>query len=150
MKKTKQLSSRERVRLALEHQETDRIPIALVCAGINPPAYRELDAYLQRERGLDVETYLNRFIDIREVAPHYSGPALEPGKDIWGVRRQAVSYGDGSYDEIVFYPLKEVSTLDEFRTYPWPTTDLFDYAVLDDRIQAAQADGEYCLMISNG
>ena len=48
------LSSRERVRLALEHRETDRVPVAMVCAGINPPARRALEAYLRRERGIGV------------------------------------------------------------------------------------------------
>ena len=38
------LSSRERVRLALEHRETDRIPIAMVCSGINEPARTEFAA----------------------------------------------------------------------------------------------------------
>jgi hypothetical protein len=46
------LSSRERVRLALNHQETDRIPIAMVCAEINPPAYRELETYLQDRKSV--------------------------------------------------------------------------------------------------
>ena len=49
-----ELSPRERVTLALEHQETDRVPIAMVCAGINPPAHAELGAHLQRERGISV------------------------------------------------------------------------------------------------
>jgi len=38
------LSHRERVRLALAHQPTDRIPIAMVCSGINPPARAALAA----------------------------------------------------------------------------------------------------------
>ena len=150
MARKDELSSRERVRLALQHQETDRIPIAMVCAGINPPAYRALDAYLQRERGIDAETYLKGFVDVREIDPNYIGPPLETGKDIWGVRRQAVSYGSGSYDEIIGYPLKDIQTLDELRRYHWPTTDLFDYSVIDGRIRAAQTDGEHCLMITNG
>ena len=70
------LSSRERVRLALHHQETDRIPIAMVCSGINPPARRELEVYLQRERGIDVQTYLDGLLDVRNVAPAYVGPPL--------------------------------------------------------------------------
>ncbi|MFN2285300.1 MAG: hypothetical protein ACK2UQ_12825, partial [Anaerolineae bacterium] len=69
MANTQTLSSRERVHLALEHRETDRIPIAMVCSGINPPAWRELEAYLQRERGIDVQNYLDGFIDIRSVEP---------------------------------------------------------------------------------
>ncbi len=33
-----ELAPRERVGLALNHQTTDRVPIAMVCSGINPPA----------------------------------------------------------------------------------------------------------------
>ncbi len=66
------------------------------------------------------------------------------------MKRQAVSYGSGSYDEIIEYPFKDVQGIDDLRDYGWPTTDWFDYTVLDQRIRAAQADGEHCLMISNG
>ena len=54
MPQVETLSSRERVRLALEQGETDRIPIAMVCSGINPPARGHLDAYLRRERNTDL------------------------------------------------------------------------------------------------
>lgn len=144
------LSSRERVRLALEHRETDRVPIAMVCAGINPPAWRELEAYLQRERSIDVQTYLDGFIDVREVAPAYTGPPLPANTDIWGVVRQAVSYGTGHYDEIVGYPLANVETPADLDAIRWPTTDWFDYDVLPERIAALQAGGEHCIMITNG
>jgi uroporphyrinogen decarboxylase len=144
------LSSRERVRLALEHQETDRIPIAMVCSGINPPARRALDAYLRRERGIDVQAFLDGFIDVRQVGPAYVGPRLAPGEDVWGVRRAAISYGEGSYDEIVTYPLAEAQDAGDLRRHRWPSVDWFDYSVLPARIAAAQADGEHCLMVSNG
>jgi uroporphyrinogen decarboxylase len=144
------LSSRERVRLALEHQETDRTPIAMVCSGINPPARRELEAYLGRERGIDVQTYLDTVIDVRQVAPAYVGPQLAPGEDIWGVRRAAVSYGSGSYDEIAHYILANVESMDDLERHRWPSTTWFDYAVLPERIASAQADGEHCLMVTNG
>ena len=150
MRRKDVLSSRERVRLALNHQATDRIPIAMVCAEINPPAYRELETYLQRERGLNVATYLKGLIDIRQVDPQYIGPPLAPGEDIWGVRRQPVSYGSGSYDEIVAYPLANAQSMEDLRQYRWPGVELFDYAVLPERIAAAQADGEHCLMAANG
>jgi hypothetical protein len=38
-----QLTSYERVSLALAHQETDRVPIAMVCSGINDPAGSEFE-----------------------------------------------------------------------------------------------------------
>ena len=144
------LSSRERVHLALEHRETDRAPIAMVCAGINPPARRALEAYLRRERGIGVQSYLDTCLDIRQVGPAYVGPPLDPGEDMWGVRRAPVSYGSGSYDEIAFYPLADVQSIDELDDHRWPSTDWFDYSVLPERIAAAQADGERCLMVSNG
>ena len=145
-----QLSSRERVRLALQHQETDRVPIAMVCSGVNPPARRQLEAYLQRERGLSVQRYLDGLLDVRNVAPAYIGPPLAPGEDIWGVRRQAVSYGEGSYDEIAHYPLAEAPNPGGLDKHRWPSTDWFDYSVLPERIRAANADGEHCLMVANG
>jgi len=144
------LSSRERVRLALEHRETDRIPIAMVCAGINAPARRELEAYLGRERGLTVEEYLRPLIDIADVAPEYVGPRLPEGEDIWGVRRRPVSYGAGEYDEIDHYPLADAESPADLERHTWPTPDLFDYSVLPARIAAAHAHGERCIMIANG
>jgi uroporphyrinogen decarboxylase len=150
MAKKESLSGRERVRLALEHKTTDRIPMALVCAGINAPAHAELEKYLQRERGLDVDTYLKPLIDIQEVDPEYVGPGRQKGEDIWGVRRQSVSYGSGDYQEIVHYPLADAETPHDLKKQPWPSTDWFDYGVLPARIAAAQKEGERCLVVYNG
>ena len=144
------LSSRERVRLALEHRTTDRIPIAMVCSGINPPARRALEEFLQRERSLSVDAYLEPLIDIHAVAPAYIGPPLTPGEDIWSVRRKPISYGSGSYEEIDYYPLAEIQDVGYLDAHRWPTTDWFDYSVIPERIAAARAQRDPCLMISNG
>jgi uroporphyrinogen decarboxylase len=144
------LSSRERVHLALAHQTTDRIPIAMVCAGINPPAAAALEELLQRTRGINLQSWLNAFIDIRSVAPRYIGPPLPPGEDIWGVRRAPMSYGSGAYDEIVGYPLAEAQNTADLEKHRWPRTEWFDTPSLLDSIAVAQADGEHCLMTSNG
>ena len=144
------LSSRERVGLALEHRETDRIPIAMVCAGINPPARKALESYLHRERGISVNDYLKPLIDIRRVGPDYVGPHLENGMDIWGVKRKQVSYGLASYNEIDLYPLQHAKNIDDLDKHRWPSTEWFDYSVIPERIAAAQADGEYCLITGNG
>ncbi len=145
-----ELTHRERVRLALEHQETDRIPVAMVCSGINPPACRALADHLRRERNLSVEAYLQPLLDIKSVAPAYVGPPLPPGTDIWGVRRAPVSYGAGEYDEIEYYPLADAADPADLRRHRWPTTDWFDYSVLPDRITAMAREGDYCLMVENG
>ena len=75
------LSPRERVRLALDHQVTDRIPLAMVCSGINPPADIAFDALLQRKHGISLEVFLRNTLDIRYVNPAYIGPAFPPDTD---------------------------------------------------------------------
>jgi uroporphyrinogen decarboxylase len=141
--------------LALTHQETDRVPIAMVCSGINPPAYRAFDDYLQRERGLQAAAYLDSLIDIRDVSPRFTGPRRRPGEDLWGVRRKEMSYGPGVYDEIEIYPLAGIQSIDELEQYLWPETTWFDYGSLAESIAFAQKDRKQaasipCLMISNG
>ncbi len=144
------LSGRERVRLALEHRETDRIPIALVCGSITAPARADLETYLRRERGISVDAYLKPLIDIKGVGPAYIGPPRRSGEDFWGVRREPVSYGAGTYEEIVHYPLAQAQTLADLDRHAWPRTDWFDYAALAEQIAASRKEGEYCLMVSNG
>ena len=144
------LTSRERVLLALDHRETDRIPIAMICSGINAPARRAFEEHMRRTRDISVDAYLDPFIDVANVAPTYVGPAPGPGEDMWGVRRAPVSYGDGSYHEIAFHPLAEASSIDDLRRYRWPSTEWFDYSTLPARIAEAQSVRDRCLMVANG
>jgi len=144
------LSSRERVRLALDHQQTDRIPMALVCSGINEPARSAFERYLMRKRQCSLATYLDSLLDIRSVDPRYIGPSLAPGVDIWGVVRRPVAFGAGAYNEIAHHPLAQAASAADLEQYPWPSTRMFDYAVIPERIAAAQADGEHCIMVANG
>lgn len=143
---TQVMSSRERVRLALEHKATDRVPIALVCSGINREACRQLEDYLQRERGTTLRDYLAPLIDIKDVGTCYRGPALAAGTDMWGVRRKPVSYGAGVYNEIDVHPLATASTEREIAAYPFPEAAWFDYEAIGERIAALYDGGEQCLM----
>jgi len=112
-----ELSSRERVLMALDHRETDRVPIAMVCGGINPPAMQALEIFLQMNRGIDARTYINSFLDVDEVwVTGDFGQEL----DMWGVVRKEVSYGAGSYSEIVHHPLGDMETLQEIRQFAFP------------------------------
>jgi len=122
----------------------------MVCSGISPPARRDLEAYLRRERCIGVEEYLEPLLDIVSVTPPYVGPPLGCGQDIWGVARAPVSYGDGAYDEIVHYPLADVQSVDDVNRYPWPDPDWFDYAPLADAIEATNAGGQHCILLSGG
>jgi len=144
------MTHRERVLASLQHRPTDRIPIAMVCSGINAPVYQELESELRRTRGLTLEAYLDPLLDIRTVEPRYIGPALGVGEDIWGVVRAPVSYGLGAYDEIVRHPLGDAREPADVARHRWPTTDWFDYSALEQAIEQANQGGERCLMISGG
>jgi uroporphyrinogen decarboxylase len=144
------ISPRERVRLALSHREADRIPIGLVCSGINPAARRELETHLRETRGIGVDEYLEPLVDVRTVEPRYTGPALPPNTDIWGVRRRPVSYGAGAYDEIEHYPLAQARGAADLDAFDWPRLDLFDYDGVRDRIRTVDAEREHCIMAWNG
>ena len=150
MPRKETLTGRERVRLALAHRPTDRIPVAMVCADINPPARRALDEWLGRERGISVDAFLEPVVDIVRVDPDYAGPPLAPGTDIWGVRRREVSYGPGSYDEIAHYPLADAACAGDLEAHGWPDPAWFDYAALPARIAAVRQRSDRCLMVWNG
>ena len=144
------LTPRERVRVALAHRETDRTPIAMVCSGINPGARGDLEAYLNAHRGITVDQYLAPLIDIKDVWPDYRGPVLPRGTDIWGVRRQSISYGPGAYEEIEHSPLANATTVGEIENHRWPDADWFDYESVPRQIAALDAREEHCIMVMNG
>jgi uroporphyrinogen decarboxylase len=144
------LSSRERIALALRHETTDRIPVGMVCAGINPPARKALAIFLAGQRGISVEKYLEPIVDIVEVGPRYIGPLLPPATDIWGVRRRIVSYGEGSYDEIAHYPLAASGGIPDLDAHCWPDPAWFDYEGLPAVIDEALGGADKCVMVGNG
>ena len=145
-----ELTGRERVRLALDHRPTDRVPVAMVCSGINPPAYRALENYLRVQRNQSVEEYLSPRIDIVTVAPDNLGPPRRPGEDIWGVVRAPVSYGEGAYEEICHYPLARAQTVADLQRHAWPSADRYDYSVIPGKIRALRAERDRAVMVANG
>ncbi|HUS46506.1 MAG TPA: uroporphyrinogen decarboxylase family protein [Phycisphaerae bacterium] len=145
-----ELSHRRRVRLALERGQTDRVPIAMVCSGLNPPVERAVRRHLKAARGLSLEEYLDPLIDIKAVWPPEVGPPRPPDTDIWGVRRKRVSYGPGEYMEIDHYPLAQADDAGDLDAHAWPSADWFDYSALSQQVRAERRQGDHCLMAMNG
>jgi uroporphyrinogen decarboxylase len=133
----KGMTSRERVRTALDHREPDRVPLDLTTT---IGAYTKLVKYLGLESIVDAEPKTNRWetyvpidqkvmevlnIDIahlRVQTPSGYPVELSDGAivDEWGVKRKRFERpGGGFYWEMVENPLKEASikSLDD---YPWP------------------------------
>jgi len=133
------LTSRERVGLAINHREPDRIPM-----DCNPllDFYLDLKEYL----GLEIEETV-KHNNAMEVIPH---PAVleklgvdiisiklgsPKGKtkterpdglkeDAWGILyKQVRQPGGGRYFEVANSPLKD-ATIEDLKNYPWPVADL--------------------------
>ncbi len=141
-----EMTSRERVLAALDHKETDRVPIAMVCGGINPPAMKDLDEFLQRTRGIDARCYINSFLDVAEF---WVTGDFNQDVDMWGVARKEISYGVGSYSEIIHYPLREMNTLQEIRQHAFPRLKDMNVEERVGEIKYLRKNSEQAIVLAN-
>lgn len=109
------MTSKERVRLAFEHHEPDRVPLWY-------GASDELTAQLMAATGTpDEEALMRRLhIDFRRVRQEYIGPdqpVSQEGhfKNVWGVERAGLEYG-----QPLSHPLAGAETVDDILRYSWP------------------------------
>jgi uroporphyrinogen decarboxylase len=164
------MNARERVMLALNHQEPDRVPIDLggsICSSIHSDAYVELKKhlgialeeiqmvdYIQQLPYLD-EALLERFgADFRMVQlPAATAPGLEIFEegdyyafiDRWGSRLHMPKDG-GLYFDWVDFPIQE-ATLSALDNYAWPSPDPPEYnAQLRERARFLFENTEYALV----
>jgi uroporphyrinogen decarboxylase len=164
------MKPRERVTLALNHQEPDRIPIDLggsICSSIHKNAYIDLKKhlgmeleeiqmadYVQQLPYLD-EALLEHFdVDFRMVQlPSATAPGLEIFEegdyyafiDRWGSKLHMPKDG-GLYFDWVDFPIKEAS-LEALDTYDWPTPDPPEYnARLRDQAKYLYENTDYALV----
>lgn len=151
-----QLTPRDRVLIALQHMETDRIPMSLGF-GINKPAHYKLQEYLGLKNKRDLDDFLLKYSDIRNIEPDYIGPTdrnlvLADGTlvDEWGVYRKMVSYGDGEYAEICHHPFAEINEISELEQYQWPSADWFDTSNIKEKIKEINKEKEYAFKIGIG
>ncbi len=131
------MSGRERAMAAIAHEEPDRVPIDLWIA---PEVKQHLTEYFVH----DYDTLLDLLgVDFRVVqGPKYVGPDLKAHpdgtvSDVWGVRRQSVTYGQGerkgTYLEVTYSPLAHMTTVPEIEEYSgWPSSDWWDYSHIAD------------------
>ena len=149
------MDSRERVKLALAHQEPDRVPIDYW-------ATTEINERLLRHLGLSSqEEILQHFdVDFRYIAgPRYTGPepAVRPDgsvEDHWGVPRVRVTVGAGdaeaAYRDVLDFPLQHLKSLEEIRDYPkWPSPDWFDYDVVRAQVEDARRTGKAVIFMGD-
>lgn len=163
MNQRNEIMPRERVLLAIEHKETDRLPIDFGgrISGVAVSVYEEINRILGLAKPVRIfnnrlqtarveEEVLKLFrVDTRHIA---LAPALswnpqydENGnyKDEWGIK--LFKPDGGFYYDYVEAPLGE-ATIDDLENYKWPEAK--DLSRLEGKLEEARAlteDGQYAL-----
>lgn len=164
--------SRERVRLALNHREPDRVPLDFGTGGNSAPVpefYEELarlydvDAkpalvpHIMRLATVDERVLKDLNIDTRPIsmrpASKNSRPSTEPGLsyDGWGVGWKEVDLGGIVYRELADSPLRDAGA-EDLDDYPWwPNPDLpARYAGVQNEAKRLFRDTNYALVACPG
>ncbi len=141
------LSPRERVQLALDHKETDRVPVDLL-------ATEETWANLQRHLALDTPEAICRHlgVDLRHPRMEYIGPPhkhLPDGSyiDAWGILWKPQDYGLGVYYEIGNSALGHITDASELADCPWPDPGWWDVGPMVDYVRALDKETPYALAL---
>jgi uroporphyrinogen decarboxylase len=144
-----EISPRERVQLALTHQETDRVPVDFLGT---PETWSVLEGYLGLPNEEAIMMYLG--VDVRHPRLQYIGPSLPTFsdgsyKDAWGVTWSPMSYGEGVYYEPTGHPLGEIKDASELDDYSWPDPDWWDVSSLAVAIGAWDRETEYAIFLDD-
>ena len=163
------MTSRERVKKALEHQEPDRIPFDLgstIITSITKGAYINLRRYLgfpeeeiqlfdhvQQLPYIDEELLKKFKTDLRMAQTHYvSGDDLVYSEeenyyyfyDRWGSKLCMPKEG-GYYFDWTEFPIREIS-MDVLKKYSWPELDDYDsIRKLKERAKVLYENTDYAL-----
>lgn len=162
------MNSRERVQIALNHQEPDRVPFDLggtPMSGMHKVAYSNLRAYLglpeveirvvdsiQQLAAIDEDVAEILKVDIHNVAPRssakYNLEYRDEGDytaytDEWGIGWHSPKKG-GLYYDMYSWPLEPYETPEELEAnYSWPDAgDANRFAGLRDRALATIEEGK--------
>jgi uroporphyrinogen decarboxylase len=166
-----EMTPRQRVWAAVNHQEPDRVPLDIGGGGSTTlvvEAYERLQAHWGlpspeprimskafRLAYLDEDTLVRLGSDTRALGvkgfsrPPPPGPDPSIFVDAWGVGWRKAQYPGGYYWELHGHPLAE-ATIDDLERYPWP--DPLDPALtagLADEVRALHA-GPYAIVADGG
>lgn len=134
---TTAMTSKERVRAALQHQKPDRIPAAF-------EAVSTVRQKLMAHYGFtSSDQLLAQFqIDIIPAAPRYIGPPLktyqdEKGRPVrtsyWGYEATLHETTIDCYDTTTYFPLNHVQSVADVEACTFPDPDWFDYSAIAEQ-----------------
>lgn len=126
-----QMTSKERVKTTIAHQQPDRVPINYL---YNSEIDQRLKAHFDLAGNDDEGLRQKLGVDFRQVGPLYRGPKLHPdvpGRkvDLWGAHCRWVDHEAGGYWDFCDWPLRE-ATLEQIEAWPLPHPDHYDYSAI--------------------
>jgi len=129
------MTSKERVKTALEHKNPDRTP----CNYIGTPEIDErIKAHFKTD---DMDFVLEKLgVDLRVLDNPYIGPELAKWGDgrfqnFWGHIRKPIKNVAGTYNESVELPYAKFQTIEDVEKFPWPKVEWFDYSKIAEDCQ---------------
>lgn len=132
-------TSKERVKISLNWKEPDRVPIQIY---MTPEIQERLVKHFGGKNLLEVFG-----IDFRGVAAVWKGKIKEPKGDIhydiWGVGYRNQKNQFGTYDEACDLSLARIKTMDDFRDYPWPSIDDYDFSTIEEQCDRCKSFAVY-------
>ncbi len=143
------MNARERILSLLSGEKSDQVPFDI---WYTPEIKKQLMEHFQ----VTDEQQLWRLMKIDKIvwlaAPYkdLGEPTMDSeGRSIrtneWGSGIRTVAHSlDGSYEEVVSYPLAEAETLEDIEAHPWPDADRFDYEHL---LQSCNENKEWTRML---
>ncbi|MDC7238915.1 MAG: uroporphyrinogen decarboxylase family protein [Spirochaetales bacterium] len=125
------ISSHERVTMALNRKEPDRVPFDF---WVVPENWVKLMNYFVLKEKDDLLDLLG--VDCRIIRPDYIGPELQKNDDgsfynVWGSVRKIVRNEYSEYEEYASFPLADAETVSEVESWEkWPRAEYWDWKSL--------------------
>jgi len=163
------MTSKERILKALNHEETDRVPVDLGTTNvtsINIDAYNTLIEYsgiAKENNKIEIVDRAQQIVKPEEIMLKYLGidtrsvwlkrpknwemPLREDNSyiDEWGVTRRKADGGD--YFDPVVFPLREAS-LNDLNSYRWPNPDNSErFKGLKEKVEMIYETNEYPIVV---
>ena len=135
--RTPEMTHRERIMAAINHQPTDRVPLDYW-------GVPEITEKLMKRLGVHDRLGLSKALDIDCIMTVDTPMITLERNGTWDIATQQIPLPDGSgyYEEPVGFPIGRYETIDEIEAnYEWPTTDMFDYTKVKEQCELYRREG---------
>lgn len=133
--------SKERVRAAIAHKDTDRVPKTMECVETE---WENIKRYLNKKTNEEILEYFE--IDTRIMGiPPYIGPKMEPFQNEQGetVMTHPFGYqyikkwnGVEYNSHVILYPYSVIKTMDDFERFDgWLNPEHYDYNAVTEFVK---------------